>query len=251
MENEPFIIEDSLNTSYISTLLFALYYNESIITNTLENIMKTGESLYLQQYIKLRFVTPIKKSQTVEKSIINNIRNILFLNKWKTIDQWLKKHNITDLYCYLINLFNEHQIIINDLNINLKYSVYYLSYDCKLFKTKTKLLNTTDIFNSLMKDKQILNNINIIPIYIKNKKNESIEINKKITVNKTKYYFHSAICINKNGGYYSFINKKDNYYLFDSMRIPCMILLKNNDKNNYSIIEQIKKEVVFIIFIRK
>jgi len=244
MENEPFIIEDSLNTSYISTLLFALYYNESIITNTLENIMKTGESLYLQQYIKLRFVTPIKKSQTVEKSIINNIRNILFLNKWKTIDQWLKKHNITDLYCYLINLFNEHQIIINDLNINLKYSVYYLSYDCELFKTKTKLLNTTDIFNSLMKDKQILNNINIIPIYITNINDYLIEINKKIIYNNTKYYFHSAICkCKKTNNYYCFVKKNNNFYLFKNI-----ISKLSKDIHNLNLI---KNEINFIIYTKE
>jgi hypothetical protein len=68
----PFHIEKGLNTSYITSLLMALFYkyNDNI------NVLLTDPPLkavgfYLQELIKTLFVEPIRKNFSIRSDTIN------------------------------------------------------------------------------------------------------------------------------------------------------------------------------------
>ena len=61
---ESFIIENAINTCYIDSLLVSLFYKPSIIDSVLNKDLKNATGLYLQEYIKERFVNlePLSES---------------------------------------------------------------------------------------------------------------------------------------------------------------------------------------------
>jgi hypothetical protein len=242
---KPFIIEDGNNTSYISSLLVSLYFTSSPLDKTFNRKLSSGYSYYLQEFINQRFIIPIKKAQSVDYSTINALRNILFLGEWKDYMKWIDNHNIKDLYRYLMQEFKEPCIELIDSN-NKRTQVEFLEFNCENI---TEDVEIKYILDSIFTDKSICNIPTIIPIYLKNK-NFKIDMQKKIFLNN-KYYFHSMICKEDNGHYYTFLYHKqtDDFIIFSDKSIPCMILLKRDTVNIKKIIEKVRKDCKMVFYL--
>ncbi|MBA42998.1 MAG: hypothetical protein CMF62_03185 [Magnetococcales bacterium] len=244
-EIKPFIIEDGNNTSYISSLLVSLYFVSSPLDRTFKRKLSSGYSYYLQEFINRRFVIPIKKAQSVDFSTINALRNVLFLGEWKDYTKWINNHNIKDLYKYLMQEFKEPCIELIDSN-NKKSQVDYLEFNCENINDNIEIKH---ILDSVLADKYICNIPTIIPIYLKNK-NFQLDIQKKIFLNN-KYYFHSMVCKEDNGHYYTFLYHKqmDEFIIFSDNSVPCMTILKRENNNIKKIIEKIKKDCKMVFYL--
>lgn len=251
------IVEDGYNTSYISTLLIGLFYqNSNIYDILLEMNPDNIYFIYLQEIIKQNFIEQIKKNIYIQSNILNEIRNFIFLNNFHNYSDILEEHNICDLWQYLqINLYNK-PLIINNMN------VYYININLKSNKT---IYTVKDIINEWLVDNTIyLKNDfqgssvpQIVPIYLNKENHIKIDINEKIKLSNTikfKWIIHSVICKNPiTQKYYVLIrkdlttNKKGNiqWLLFDNNSIPSFkeVIFTNKD-----IVDKIMQDAFFLIY---
>lgn len=102
-EKNMFIIENNENCSYIDTLLMSLFYSSSYINQLLNKDITNVNSLYLQECIKNKFISIIKKRKSVRDEHLNFIRYILLNNGWKTFEELYNQQNIKEFYTFLIN----------------------------------------------------------------------------------------------------------------------------------------------------
>ena len=107
------IVENGINTCYISSLLMALFYSPSnIYYKMLESDPNNPNFYYLQELIKINFIEPIRKGYNVTADTINEIRNYMFINGWKldNPDELFEQQDVNELYLYLSNNLYENQI---------------------------------------------------------------------------------------------------------------------------------------------
>jgi ubiquitin C-terminal hydrolase len=226
--NNIIIVENGLNTCYISSLLMALFYTPSnIYYKLLESDPINTNYTYLQELIKINFVEPIRKNYSITSDIINEIRNFLFINGLQTDDfnEIIKQQNIGKLYLYFIEHLNCQQTdtTTNDIfyiDTKLPFVTINLSTENNLEVGINKLLFTwmtennvdtsvnKDTFN-IFKDivtKRISNIPFIFPIYIdryKNDKRNNTIIDIKYNIqplkgmgdfDKAQWSIHAIIC---------------------------------------------------------
>jgi len=270
----PFHIEKGLNTSYITSLLMALFYkyNDNI------NVLLTDPPLkavgfYLQELIKTLFVEPIRKNFSIRSDTINELRNYLLVNNWEGDQNYLLQRDPNDLYEFIINMLYSNEIEfeifhIKDGSIDKIESKYN-------FKTININLNTNEpssikkLFISWLNENILKNNnsyifdcykLKSIPNYIvfninRTEETDSTEVDimKKIKFfnnsdpkqNYLQWKIHSIIC-KSNNNYYSILSTNDNRWIeFDENHFPCCHYIKLDDDD---IIEKIKKDVKMIIY---
>ena len=108
-EENIVIVENGVNTCYISSLLVGLFYSSSdIYYKMLERDPKNPNFYYLQELIKVNFIEPLRKNISISADVINEIRNYMFINEWKTDepDEIFELHDVNDFYSYLYNNLN-------------------------------------------------------------------------------------------------------------------------------------------------
>jgi uncharacterized UBP type Zn finger protein len=112
-EENIVVVENGINTCYISSLLVALFYTPSnIYYKMLESDPLDQNLYYLQELIKINFIEPLRKNISVSADIINEIRNYMFINGWKTDlpDELLEQQDISELYLYFLNNFDSENL---------------------------------------------------------------------------------------------------------------------------------------------
>jgi len=256
----PFTIENGYNTSYIDTLLVSLFFKNSYIQNILSNMPKEIKFIYLQELIYLKFVSNIKLQYSINSSIINEIRNYMFLCGWKTNENILELYDVVDFYNFLINNFNCNKIIFEkniDNNIELNYIELNIVKDSNIKNLLDQWIDD-NLENYSIKEKP-----DYISIYLNRNSNSNSNLNyiidikegicftKNNTDNEYKniwWKINSIICYSKSEKKYYAILSDDNnnWYSFDSSRIPS--LCKINIKESYLAIK-IKQECVFLTYI--
>lgn len=160
------IIEDGYNTSYLDSLLIALFYSQSNIYNLLlENNPSNINMIYFQELIKNKFIYNIKNCISINKDIINYIRLYLINCGWGNNNDYLKNYRVEELYTFLINNIYDLSIEYKKtLTENYKNNIYTntICYQKDPFITLNldNTLNTdlTSLFNNWKKSKEIIDN---------------------------------------------------------------------------------------------
>ena len=117
METFP-IVENGYNTSYIDSLLIALFYKNSSIIDVLENEPTIPEVYYLQELIKFKFVNQIKKGYSIFFQSINEIRNYSIIYGWNTKGNIDEQQSCIEYYIQYFLVFLIFGLIQSDTSIS-------------------------------------------------------------------------------------------------------------------------------------
>lgn len=278
---EPFVVENAINTCYIDSLLMGLFYNPSTIDIILNNDLNNSFGIYLQEYIKQKFVKCIRSNKSVLTDDIEMIRVISSEVGWSNKTEYIEQQDVREFYIFIANLFEIEKIeikrksIIANSNNNFvgdKEIVPYIPLSLPKEQTITikKMLSLWQYDNiSNIGDNDVLNTYNItnnpliICLSINRFDNDgkrihtNVIIQKKIHINEkalntNSWYFHAAICHKgdtlKSGHYYTLISGDNNrWYIFDDLNVPCVKEVRMDDPE---VTGMIKKECFFIIYRR-
>lgn len=275
--NFQFVIENGYKTSYITSLLSALFFKSN---NNIENILNNNpdnpSAIYLQELIKDNFVEPIRKNFTINNSNINEIRNYIIINNYNLDNFTIKQEDIGNFYKFIIDYlcgeyieFEIFKIIDNssittDKNINLSYIP--LNPTCNItikqlfINWLNKYINKNNTFSY-----KLMNIPSYLCFYINRfyndgkRNNYEVDIMKKIkffnTSNSSQKFItwkiHSIICNEgdnfEKSHYYSInLDFNNNWIMINTQNIPT---LKYIDMSDDDTIDKIRKECMFIIYV--
>lgn len=255
----PFIVEKTLNSSYIDSLFVALFFEQSHIQNILSEYPENSAFIYLQELIHEHFVWNMRRNYFIDSVTINEIRNYMVLCGWGSQDI-TGMYEVQDLYNFLINGFHKSK-----LNFSTTEYVLKMNY-IELHVTKNDSINT--MLDAYMDEKlpeyQFPEVPNFIPIYLnrntetKNTKlnNFFVDIKQGISVSKNNinkeqknlvWVIHSIICCSRNGNYYAVVTNGTSWYLFNNnFQLPSLLKI---DIKNEDVSAKIKQECVFIMYV--
>lgn len=260
-----FLVEDGYNTSYIDSLLVALFYSSSYFENMLNCSPKNLYHIYLQEIFKIKFLEPlVNKNNTITSEVINEIRNYIHFFGWKNDegDKILENYNIKDFYIFLADIFNVMPMEIQKTN----HTKQYFTLDIQVNSLKKEYTIKELLYNWLHDDQinykndtgynyyKICNMPTTIIISLERTADENIlvDINKKIRLYNTiynpiyvKWKIHSIVCKNKN--YYCFVIGPDNKWrMFNNKNIPCISEVNIKEEN---IMKMIKSECIMLFYV--
>lgn len=250
------IIENSSTESeMIISLFMALFYGKSsnirkILNNNVDNIV----GIYFQEFIKENFIGKLDRGKSILSDVIDKLIDII--NK---IDGDVLRNDIIKLYSFMIDIFNVEKIKIKDIKDNN--NIIFLSHiDMKLeneYNCEHKIFKINDLFKKWLTNDgsqlYIINYPNIVGVHIDRTKCDkiSIDIQKRIyphdhdLLNDIKWEFHSAVCCNSKGHYYSFAIVMGKWFLFDCNLVPCIKEIFMNDEK---IVKNLKNDVILLIY---
>lgn len=242
--NQGFIVCDGYNTSYISSLLFALFYIPSNLDNILENACDP-DKMYLQDIIKINFVNNVRLHISITEEILNEIRNYSHYCGWLKIIELLTMANVCDYYIFLAHAFKIKPIELKN-NCDL----------CNVIKLrlKNKSHNVHDLFYSWAEKNIIINAPQIIALQIDRTRQKKCTVDIKKFIQPHKYNtdqkysnivweIQSIICFDNI--YYSLITFCNKWYLFNEKNIPAVHEIDIKNKN---IMETTQKNCVLLIY---
>lgn len=276
MNIEPFIIENAGNTCYIDSLLMALFFQPSSIDKLLSTDVKDALIIYLQEYIKEKFVSYIRNNKSILSDDIEMLRTLCFQIGWKNnnLNEFYDQQDVNEFYIFITSLFENEQIILNknivsediEIKINDRENIPFipLSLQENINNDTIKNMLHRWLYDNVQEynGKNRLCSYNIVnyPLILalsinrfnntENRITTNVIIQKKLNLNYEEWVFHSAVChvgeTLKHGHYYSLIrNGDDRWFLFDDLQTPCIKECKMDDKD---VTDKIKKECVFLIY---
>lgn len=269
--NDILIVEDGYNSSYMTSLLIGLFYQNTNIVQILLNAEPFNINfIYFQEMVKHNFLDKIRKKMCIMSGCVNELRNFLFLNGFLNGYEIINECDVLYFYKFLLNNISNQTLLINDKEY--QHIEFDMSMNSQENISVKSLLNTWLQKNTiyLKNDFQGSHIPQIVPLYInRNGKPIKIDINEKIKLSKNvnvKWIINSVICF-KDGKYYVLFktksdnmngstyfdcqggregkNEENNWYLFDNNSIPS---LKQVAMNDPVVIEKIKEDCVFIIY---
>ena len=130
MNSPYFIIGDGINTSYIDSLIVSLFYKPTYLDNILSQYPQDSKFIYLQELINTNVIDVIRKNFSVDKSIINEIRNYSIDCGWKYAGGITKLYNVIDYMTFLLSGFDlcKLQIEIIDITKTSNVSPMIINY---------------------------------------------------------------------------------------------------------------------------
>jgi hypothetical protein len=231
MNNNIYIIDDGLNTNYISCLLVSMFLNKNIIYNSLlEKSDINPQFIYIQELIKF-ILSSLKTYKTINSNILNKFRLTLAFNNLINKENFFSNIPIENLYEFLIKTFSQNKIEFININNGSKIENYFYinlninpSFDSLKYQLsenlKYKILNNIPDFIGIKLNREI-NNSNAIDIQkkITIKSIYSLE-NNESEKNKLIWNIFSIICYEPNLDlYYSFINISNNWFYFNQKEL--------------------------------
>lgn len=283
---DSFIIENAINTCYIDSLLMSLLYKSTSIDTILSKDLKDATAMYLQEYIKERFVNSIRNNKSVLKDDIEMIRVMCSHLGWQNHEEYINQQDVTDFYCFLMDTFEIEKISIqrntvtetgNNLNnlIGEKELIPYIplhlsemdqAISVKNMISQWQFDNISTISNNINIQKNaclnsyhILNSPSLIGMAINRFNNNgtriqtSVIIQKKICIGDkktTEWLFHAAICHRgntiKSGHYYALLSGNDSLWYIFDDSFVPCIQEVRMDDANVTNI--IKKECIFLLY---
>lgn len=222
------VMEDGYNTSYISILLFALFYTPSVIERCLihDTDQHKLNGMILQETIKDKYITPLQKNIPITSQAFNIIRFASHVIGWKNatkINEMCSEYDPIDFFIFMCK------------------SVHYVPIDTlsgKLYKIdleQTTKSSIQDMYDKTTLSKQICN----IPQFVVFQVNPTdvININKKIRLfpkeheyHMLKWNFHSMI-YQTNNKYVTVVNNDNVLNELITNNIPYLkkvdVILKN------------------------
>lgn len=265
------VIENGYNTCYIDSLFVAMFYNKSVINNVLNKYPDDTRFIYLQEYIKKKFIEPLNNHFSIGGDIMNHMRNHLHLCGWCENCDLTNQQDISKFYKFIIDSMSIDYIKfekINNNNDKYSYNVPFISLipTTNIHTIRELLINWID--NNIIKNNTYSYMLSNIPQYIVlhidrfNHNTSNIDIMKHIMLfnvnnneqQKLRWCINSIICFTNNnsdtsGHYYTILLSNDNkWILFDDIIIPSFKYININDIN---IQENIKLECVLLFYIFK
>ena len=269
------IIEKSFNTSYIESLLTALFSNDCF-DNLLTNIPEDIKFSYLQDIIYEKFIKKIRKFNSIDQSVTNEIRNYSTILGWHPDVNFSNPFKVSDYYKFLIEGLGTCHFKYQECCNNDKYEIRSLPYiDLTQYITENKSYSIKTLFEkwidshflrkinngdlnlqyTLLDDEPFLLTFNIDRT--ESMRYAEIDIMQKIKIDENvfdqnynlSWKINSIICYSfTKQNYYSIVNKDDKcWFLFDSLIKPSIMKYNKLEKDS-PICEQIKKECVFIVY---
>jgi hypothetical protein len=264
------ILEDGYNCDYLYGLIISLFYTQSnSINKLLNNNFNDCNTYFIQEYIKLKIITPLYNNVSIEMNVINRFRMFLYYCGWlkKNNKNILDRTDILEFYEFIIcNLMN-YKMNISKIDINKNNSsdeifniIHIKDKHLNVKYINDKVLNLSDLLNEWV-DTEIIqneymfkfNNIPyLIPIYI-DIKDKYINIMECINFEnngdniqqKMKWDFHSMICMS-DSKYYSVVRDLDNdFIVFSDSSIPSSTKILKNDTIN---IKKIMNEIKMVFY---
>lgn len=241
---KPFVIRETNNSSYIDTLLVAIFYKQSYFDKFLNSKSNNVMVIYLQQYVN-RMVEMIRKNKSIADTKINYLRYLLFENGWKDKQSYYRRHNIGEFYAFLANILKSDPIIFSNGHENQIVDLsHYIDSDTRI----KELLDTK--FKSIY-----INNLSyILPLYL-GQHTYKVDIMETIApfknsdtmvFNDCRWTFHSLVCKDgKDGHYYCLIKVSDIWYIFNDHRIPCIYEV---DLKEVELTDTIKRESYLVFY---
>src|SRR5665647_1607270 len=132
----PFIVEKTLNSSYIDSLFVALFFEPSHVQDILSEYPENISFIYLQELIHENFVWNMRRKYFIDSATINEIRNYMTFCGWKHGADAANMYEVQDLYSFLINGFHKSK-----LNFITKESTLKMDY-IELKVTKNDSIKT-------------------------------------------------------------------------------------------------------------
>jgi ubiquitin C-terminal hydrolase len=287
MTTEAFIVENVGNTCYIDSLLMALFYNQTLIDRLLVKDITETMGIYLQEYIKEKFVNLVRKKNSVIAEDINMIRTLCFQLGWRKDgnidDEYINQQDVNEFYIFLMELFQNEQIETirktileesSDTNVGEKERLPFIPLalpESQQSITVKQMLHNW-IYDNVIDYKkedndnnhtikglnthQIVNTPYLITLSVNRFNNFGIRIDtnviiqKKIRVNDSDWTFHAAICHRGNS------LKAGHYYAFLSMKDNVWFMfddlevpcLTDVKMDDVNTVMMLKKECVFLIY---
>lgn len=270
------VVEDGCNTTYITSLFVALFYNyDNDTRNILDESPDEVDGIYLQELIKNKFIEMIKRNLCVYSEVINEIRNYLFIIGWcnDNIDILLDNHELIDFFMFLIKKIKLETTNIETLNINngqlevinntkLNYIRIIPSNNNSSIKF---LLDNWINYNINTNNNYYYKLSNISPyilIYIdrfdkyNNKNSSEIDIMKKIKFNNIndisqsslRWELSSFICCSGNDikscKYYTILNVNTEWIKYEEGSIPSFNEINIHNANK----KKLMSEVIFLLY---
>ena len=214
------IIIDGINTSYINTVIMALFYKDSNLRSFLSQIPTHTKFIYLQSMITNNYLTNATNNYCIDKSIVNEIKNYSSLCGWNERSVINSVHNIVEYTDFLLSSFDVGKIEIEYIvrhknNTDVLKNIEHNYLSCEIdnntsIKTLVKNWQDIQIYNSKSADISYthLKEIPIlIPIFLNRNYDAplyEVDINKKIKFKingdelqkNTRWIIHSIICYN-------------------------------------------------------
>jgi hypothetical protein len=260
-------------------MITALFYTPTDGTNKLLNAdVSSPYTIYIQEYIKTKFIYPIHRSISIESSTVNKFRLFLYNCGWLK-DQnkmIIDKGELDKFYVFLVNDMMEYDIKIVNINPDAdstkerKIDIIRITeshlYDSDLNIGKVVSLSNminrwvkTDILGEGMsyKFEEIPH---ILPVYLDirdhdtglNKRYVNIMEGIHFPDNGDKYQsmliweIHSMICQTENNDCYTIVfDHNDNMMAFSDNRIPSNWLI---DATNVAAVKSVMREVRFVFY---
>lgn len=261
-----FVVANGLNTSYIDSLLMALFYKSSHLRSILSQYPDQSKFLYLQELINNNFIDNAKHYYSIDSSIMNEIRNYSIICGWKEGGNITDLYTVTDYLKFLMLGIGFGQIDFEFVEFDEKVKTLSMNYiDVPILEnTDVKLLLEKWYDDNIKKSTILCNRFKEIPVMIPiyfNRNNTQyislqVDIKKKIkfkknydcTQNLASWSIHALICFSNSGGgnYYSIININLNeWYMFSNDKLPSLIQINLSDPN---IANKIKQECILAIY---
>lgn len=261
------IIEDGYNSSYIISLITSLFYKSSNVDNILNVDPIDPKFIYALEFIKIRFVEPLRRGFSVHSDVINEFRNYIIKSNWKdNVKILLNNHDVVEFFEYLMNkIYGEHKIIFsrisNENNVG-NVSVPLIDIHIPIGLSK---VNLTELFKIWLNSNVIMDKYTykleeipqLIPLHIKRDPEHvtKVDIMHKIKLfnvndnlqDKLSWCIHSIICYTKEKGYFSVIKDGHKWISVSDKEIPSFRKLDMYDETDvYNI-----SETAVLVFYRQ
>lgn len=249
-----FCIEDGYNTSYIDSLLIALFYKPTHLHELLTQLPENIKFTYLQELINTNFVEQVRKNYSINSGYINEIRNCSVICGWKVGSRLTEEYNVSEYLDFLLNGFGAYPITIETTSNE---STTVTSIDLK-FEEDSNIKNSlANWINALTNDQQykFVELPPLIPICIDRKHEHiKIDIQKRIKFNKNNknklyenasWVIHSVICKSRAHYYCIVYTTYGDWYLFDNQKLPSILKINITDQD---IQDKIKQECVVVLY---
>jgi len=254
------IIEDGYNTSYIDSLLVALFYKPSSIENILNQQPENNDFCFLQDMIRYNFIDLLRRRYSISSEILNEIRNYSIICGWKQRENIIDLFDISEFYTFLLDGIGCGNLLFEFLD-KTPHNKFNKNLSMRSLFAREMIDQANNVDNRITRGYHFGEIPFVIPIFI-NRRNKNtlnttkIDIMKKIKFNTNddqyqknmSWNIHSIVCYSEiNPHYYTLFQLNDGeWYLYDSTLQPSLHKIESMTKNDF--VNKIQQECVFIFY---
>lgn len=247
------VIDNGYNTSYIDSVIIALFYKQSHADDLLIVMPETLKYSYLQDLLFL-FIDFIRLGASISSELVNEVRNYSVLCGWKEKQDITAKYEAIDFLDFVLSglsfrgikcdIIDEKENAIVQTN-----QQNFIQYNVVCDITVKSITESWPTSQFKFCEIPI-----IIPIYLNRRKNNcKIDIQKRICFkhnsdpvqSNASWVIYSIICKNRDNSFYTIVKMQEQWYLSTNTKIPSISKISLKESN---VVEKIKQECSVIIY---